>query len=76
MNSAAIRELKLNDGSVEFQDNMKIVRRSDGTGKFEKIIFCRPKNLFIIFFFQINLSASGLLREGYAFIKDWVLIGW
>ena len=73
MNSAAIRELKLNDGSVEFQDNMKIVRRSDGTGKFEKIIFCRPKNLFIIFF---QISASGLLREGYAFIKDWVLIGW
>ena len=36
MNSAAIRELKLNDNSAEFSDNMKIVRRPDGTGKFEK----------------------------------------
>ena len=36
MNSAAIRELKLNDKSVEFPDNMKIVRRADGSGKFEK----------------------------------------
>jgi len=45
MNSAAIREFKLNDKSIEFPDNMKIVRRPDGT-------------------------ASGLLREGYAFIKS------
>ena len=36
MNSAAIRELKLNDKSVEFPDNMKVVRRPDGSGKFEK----------------------------------------
>ena len=36
MNSAAIRELKLNDKSVDFPDNMKIVRRPDGSGKFEK----------------------------------------
>ena len=39
MNSAAIRELKLNDKSVEFPDNMKIVRRADGSGKFEKLNF-------------------------------------
>ena len=39
MNSAAIQELKLNDKSVEFPDNMKIVRRADGSGKFENLNF-------------------------------------
>ena len=45
MNSAAIRELKLNDKNVEFPDNMKIVRRPDGTGKFENEFFADPISL-------------------------------
>ena len=46
MNSAAIRELKLNDKSAEFSDNMKIVRRPDGTGKFENIMLDATGNIF------------------------------
>ena len=64
MNSAAIRELKLNDKNVEFPDNMKIVRRSDGTGKFEKRVFCWP-NIF-------KISRSKSLNFYFSNISEWI----
>ena len=59
MNSAAIRELKLNDKSAEFSDNMKIVRRSDGTGKFENIMVDATGNIFA----GLSLKSQGQNRK-------------
>ena len=69
MNSAAIRELKLNDKSAEFSDNMKIVRRSDGTGKFENIMVDTTNNFLVdLISFKFKVEIVKLLSN----ISEWI----